>query len=299
MTINSIRSDCPVDLLSWYVNGTLSAEDQKVVESHLAICVYCRADVVELRGLHGAFQRAAIVSPQPSRDLLAQLEPKLYIPKVDYKDATRENLMFLWQLLRAQVPLIRRDLWAASALVLIIGWVISFLLSAHRATPDVAVLAVIAPLIAALGLSVVYGPENDVGLEWAMTSQTSPRQVLLCRFVLVFGYNLALTLVLFGVFKLAIPGFDVSVMLDLWLGPMFFLSGVSLLLSLAIGVNASVTGSLVLWTLRVIALMPTDARFATLQSLSVFWASTPILLVLAAAFLIVGFTLVKKEEIFL
>lgn len=299
MTTNPLRAECPVDQLGWYMNQTLSDHERSAVEAHLAHCPWCQADVAEWRMTRDALQRAAAATPQPSANLWAKLETRLDAPKPRRMGALRESTAFLWYLLRAQIPLIRRDLWAASALVLIIGWVISFLLSAQRAMPSAVVLAVLAPLIAALGLSVVYGPENDVGLEWAMASQTSPRQVLLCRFVLVFGYNLALTLVLLGVFKLIIPGFDVTAMLDLWLGPMFFLSGISLLLSLAIGVNASVTGSLVLWTLRVIALMPVDTRFATLQSLSSFWSSTPILLLLAAGFLIVGFMLVKKEEIFL
>ena len=190
-------------------------------------------------------------------------------------------------------------MWSASAVVLIIGWVISLLFSAQQVTPSGAVLGAIAPLIAALGLSVIYGSENDAGLEWAMTSQTSPRQVLLSRFVLVFGFNLALTLLLFLAFKFLMPLLDLRVMMDLWLGPMFFLSGASLLLSLAIGVNAAVAGSLMLWTMRVIALMPADERLTALQGLSAFWSSTPVLVALATGLLIVCFALVKKEEIFL
>src|SRR5262249_9036667 len=160
--------------------------------------------------------------------------------------------------------------------VLLVGWMISFLLSVQQKTPTGTVLAVIAPLIAALGLSVIYGGDSDVGLELAMTSPTSPQQILLARFVLVFGSNLITLLILSLAFKLIIPAVDLSAFLEMGLGPMFFLPTMALLLSLAIGTQAAVIGSLVVWSIRVLASSHLNLQFNTglLQAVSGFWSST-------------------------
>ena len=300
----STRAECPIDLLGWYANQTLSPQDQAAVEAHLASCADCRRDFAQWMTLRHALHQSDAFVPRPRADLFALVEAQLDdAPTARFPRfaALREQIQFVSQLMRAQVLLLRRDLWLASAIVLIVGWVASFLLSTQQGKPSGVALAVIAPLIAALGMSVIYGSDTDAGLELAMTSPTSPRQVLLARFVLVFGYDLALMLCLSLVFKLMLPAVDLNALIDLWLGPLFFLSGMALLLSLAIGVNAAVIGSLIVWTMRVFALANLGIRFnsAFLQTLTLFWSSTSLLVAAAAAFLIAGLALVKKEEHFL
>ena len=47
-------------------------------------------------------------------------------------------------------------------------------------------------MIAAACVSFIYGPENDLAYELALSTPTSPRTILLARLALVFGYNLGL-----------------------------------------------------------------------------------------------------------
>ncbi len=47
----------PDELLPWYANGTLEGEDRARVESHLAGCDRCRAEVEGLRELRAALKR--------------------------------------------------------------------------------------------------------------------------------------------------------------------------------------------------------------------------------------------------
>ena len=171
-----LRSGCPLQLLDWYVNQTLSTEERAVVDAHITSCEYCRHDIALLLATRNAFQQAAMLTPLPRPDLFTLVEARLN------QDGSRsrivqDHLLFLYQLVCAQIPLIRSDLWPSSTIVLIVGWIVSVLLSIQQKTPTGAALAMIAPLIAALGLSVIYGSDSDVGLELVMTTPTSPQQV--------------------------------------------------------------------------------------------------------------------------
>ena len=70
MNRNESRRECPVDLLGWYVNGTLPEQERLRVEVHVADCAFCQADIAEWQMMRGAVHRAAAVSPQPSADFL-------------------------------------------------------------------------------------------------------------------------------------------------------------------------------------------------------------------------------------
>ena len=205
-----------------------------------------------------------------------------------------EGLHTLWQLLRAQIPLIRREIWFASAFVLALGWFVSVIL--YNASPGLSngiIFTAISPLVAALGLSLLYGPENDVGLELALTTPTSPRQVLLARFVLVFGYDLTLTLLMSGAFSLVIPQVDLLLILNSWLGLMFFLGGLALLLSLVFGSDRAIQISLFVWVLRVLALTNREQWF---QNWADLWSNTALLGILALILFGVSLNFVNKKE---
>jgi hypothetical protein len=106
----------------------------------------------------------------------------------------RHRLTWLVQLVASQVPLVRREIWPASTVVMAIGAAVS-LTTAGRvgATPGTA-LALLAPLAAALGIAMIYGEENDPALELALTSPTSPRLIVLARLVLVLAWDLGLAI---------------------------------------------------------------------------------------------------------
>ncbi len=152
------------------------------------------------------------------------------------------------------MPLVHREIWITSALVIALGY-IAALISAQSVF-----MYALAPLVAAGCVSLIYGPENDPAFELALSTPTSPRQILLARLVLVFGYNLGLVLAA----TLALLPFLAGHMLQMpqmpqhlqplfgtlifaWLAPMTFLSAAALALSLWIGAPNAVTAAYLFW----------------------------------------------------
>ncbi|MGQ9684358.1 MAG: hypothetical protein ACUVX9_17670, partial [Anaerolineae bacterium] len=153
-----------------------------------------------------------------------------------------------WSLLLAQVPLVRHGVWPASALVMGLGVVVSLLMGAEQGRAWV--VQALAPLVAAAGVAVLYGPGEDPCLELALATPTSPRQVLLARLALVYGYNLLLALAASAALLSVVPlGLMGGVILG-WLAPMTFLSALALLFSLVLGAGNAITIAYGLWLAR-------------------------------------------------
>ncbi len=134
-----------------------------------------------------------------------------------------DHARFAVALLRAQVRVVQRGVWLASALSFLLGGLVT---AALYASTETIVLALVAPLAVACGIAFIYGPDADPPLEVLLTTATTPRQVLLARLVLVFGFNLALgivaTVLLSGVLSAAL-----GPLLTAWLAPMAFLSALA------------------------------------------------------------------------
>src|SRR5699024_1199636 len=157
-------------------------------------------------------------------------------------------------LLAGQLPLVHRRLWLASALVMALGGAL-----AATGTRDAAgtVLAFIAPMVAAVGLAVVYGPRVDPHLELGVASPTSPGTVLLARLTLVFGYDLALGLVTSAALSWTGSAGSLWSIVSGWLGPMSLLSAISLAVSVWRGPNLAMAASMTLWAAVVLTTMST------------------------------------------
>ena len=61
-----------IELLPWYVNGTLHADERRAVETHLAACPACARDVEGLKAVQGSVVTLAEQAPEPSPALLAR-----------------------------------------------------------------------------------------------------------------------------------------------------------------------------------------------------------------------------------
>jgi hypothetical protein len=150
-----------------------------------------------------------------------------------------------WTLLRAQAPIVGRRVWAASALVLLIGIPVTLLAGAR----DGGYLALVAPAVAAAGIAFVYGPEADPSLELALATPTSPRLVLLARLTIVLGFDVLLALAasaLLAAAGLSPAGFEALV--GGWLGPMLMVSALSLCAAVRFGPAAGIGAGVGLWT---------------------------------------------------
>jgi hypothetical protein len=229
------------DLLPMYAAGRLGSAERAEVEAHLTGCAACRADLemwssvaVEVR----LSSRAAAAPPDLASRALAQIHASSPQP---VRGGLGRAWRSAWQLLRAQVFLVQRELWPASAVVIFLGAAMT-MLSKH-----VEAIYFVTPMVAAASLAALFGPTNDPAHELIMSTPTSPWRVVLARLSVVSVYNmllaLAATLGLMTIMPADLLG---SVILG-WLGPMAFLSALALLLSIWLGTGNAVTITYGLW----------------------------------------------------
>lgn len=230
------------DRLPFYAAGTLDGEERATVALHLASCPACREELALWSVIGGQVLTEDRALPAPSPAVLTGV-----LRQAEAERSRPSALARLWQLLRAQMPLLRREIWIASAFVMVMGLLLS--LTAPIGGPSI--LTVVAPLVAAAGVAMIYGPENDPALELALATPTSPRQVLLARLVLVFGYDLALALGA-SVMLAAVggPTYGLGALVLSWLAPMTFLSALALALSLWMGAGNAASIAFLMWAAR-------------------------------------------------
>lgn len=285
------------DELPAYVNGTLSPRESDRVRTHVESCRGCRRELAEWEAVAGA-ARALVAHSAPPRipdGVWAALDGERRAAPRGTRDV-RAALSLSWQLLRGQVPLVRRSIWAASALTITLGYVVALL--AGRGS-GAQVLALLAPIVAAFGVAFIYGPETDPSLELALATPTSPRLVLLTRLTLVFGYDLLLALG--ATVALYATRGDMSPwpLISLWLGPMLFLSALSLALSVLLGPTAAVTGAMLLWAVRLGLLTQPGRSFLpdpAADILASFWWTGPALLALGGLLLALALFYAPRQE---
>ena len=126
--------------------------------------------VDELLPVVAALQKTT--TPQPTAketsQLLAALEPMLPQQAAATKQ-WRAHLQWAYWLLRAQMRIVRAELWLGSAFVIALGVLVT-LAADLQALPFV----LIAPIVAAVGITFLYGPSNDPALEIELTTAVSP-----------------------------------------------------------------------------------------------------------------------------
>ena len=155
-----------------------------------------------------------------------------------------------WAVLGAQARVLRRELWTASAFVMALGTLLTWGLPAPgAAAPDAFLpLALLAPMIAAVGVALVYGAATDPASELELALPVSPRLLLLARLVLVFGFDLALGLSASLLLATTRAGVHFEVLVLAWLAPMAFLAALSFFITAVWNLaEVGITLSLTLW----------------------------------------------------
>jgi len=179
--------------------------------------------------------------------------------------------------MRAQPGVVRHEIWAASALVMLLGVLVTLAVydpaASGAATLGTATLGaatlgaatlpfvIVAPIVTAVGIAFLYGPAVSPALEIELAAPASPRLILLARLALVFGFDLGLGLA--GSAALALLRAEISFwpLVSTWLAPMAFLSTLALLLTvLTLEPNMGILVSLGLW------IVPSAMRFTALNS---------------------------------
>jgi hypothetical protein len=197
-------------------------------------------------------------------------------------------------LLRRQLLLIGHGIWAASLIVLVTGMILTYLFP-YTGSPSTYMLALAAPIVAAAGIALIYGPENDPATELECVAPISPALILLARLVLVYGYNLLLALVATVLLRLMLGDVALWSLVLSWLVPMLFLSALALALSVIWNSQAAIIVAFSVWGLHVI-----DALHSPVPGLSQLsdglWSNQTLLLCLALLCLVLAFARVFGQE---
>src|SRR5215467_720235 len=129
--------------------------------------------------------------------------------------------------------------------------------------PSSSMLALAAPIVAAAGIALIYGPENDPATELECATPISPALILLARLVLVYGYNLTLALATSVLLWLMLGNGALWSLVLSWLVPMLFLTALALALSVIWNSQAAIIVAFSAWGLHVF-----DALHSSVPALS-------------------------------
>jgi Putative zinc-finger len=286
------------EALPWYTAGTLSAEVRAAVERHLASCPDCVRELAVWRALARSVQVEGR-GVEPTLSFAASWEGlSVRLPaSVGWSAAPRgavwSNLAMavghLWQVIPAQARLLRRSVWIASAMAIVLAILYAATLPSHVGEQDV--LAFALPLIAGTGVAFLYGPEIDPSLELALATPTSARAILFGRFALLFMYDALLALA--GTTLLSVLHGDEFWALTLvWLGPTLLLSTISLALSLLLSPVVASGGAALLWLSRIAHF---DNGLTLRITPAAFWSTTPQVLVISVVLLVLAVLYVPRQ----
>jgi hypothetical protein len=292
------------DDLPLYVLRELSTVEVLRIREHVAACASCAAELREWEEMAG-LERAALCSvPTPPQDLLHGVwaalasESRARAPEPVAEErhtrVPRTGLvpggMHSMAVLVAQCRLLPRAMWSASAAGILLA--VLFAATLPRGTGEANVLVFALPLIAAAGMAFLYGPETDMSLEFALSTPTSARAVLLSRFALLFAFD-ALFAVAGTVALARWHGENLAALVAVWLGPMTLLAALSLLVSLVTGPGTALAGAAALWLSRLIHLHDGVSLHLIPSALP---PTTPTVLLLAAGCVAIAVLYVPRLE---
>jgi hypothetical protein len=258
-----------------YAANQLSHTERAAFEVHLAECAECR-DELDLWSTVAEEINASNAAVTAPDHLVESALEAIHRPS-----ALIRSFLHAFQLLKSQSFLVHRELFPASAAVMGLGVIVA-LLSRHME-----VMNLIAPMVAAGTLSILFGAEHDPAYELILATATSPWKVLLARLSLVSAYNLLLVLGVAAVLLIFIPPELLGMMVFGWLAPMAFLSALALLLSLWIGTGNAIVITYLLWIVqyipyKFISIWMASPAWASVTSVyQQFWQSSMLLLLLS------------------
>lgn len=256
--------------------------DAAAVSGHLDSCAPCdqvAADWLRLREALSSWS-GSLPEPRP-----------LAVPPPAARPAVTARTRHALLVVAAQVPVVRRRIWAATALVAGIGCLVVVVSGAVAGT----VLALTAPVTAAVGLALIYGPDSDPCAEISLGCPVPPRTVLLARLAVVAGYDLAVGFAATVLLAGTRSGPGLWSLVTMWLGPLMALSALSVLLSVSFRSWAGVVTAFCLWTLRVVTMSPAHpAVIATATGW--LWSTTPLTAAVAVAAVTVAVFAVERRE---
>jgi hypothetical protein len=267
------------EMLPAYAAGSLRGGDRERVRAHLAGCTRCRADLAAWRAIADAaapgdptpdaarmvrtvLTRSAIEGPAAGArsgawPAVDRPDPRGTADLPDSHPWTR-RMRYAAALVWAEAGLIRLAVPVASALVMALGVAIVLVQAAAVPQPvagaDV-VLALVAPVVAAVGVAGTYRSRRDPAAELVAATPMAGPLLLLVRLALVFGYDLLLAVAASAALTATAADGAASLhaLIAAWLGPMALLTSVSLLVAVRFGPDVALGAAIGVWAVRVLA----------------------------------------------
>ncbi|HEX6482788.1 MAG TPA: zf-HC2 domain-containing protein [Ktedonobacteraceae bacterium] len=284
--------DHVVDLLPAYVNGRLGQAGADQVQKHLQHCEVCQLELSTWEAIRDASQLALASAPLPSAHVLEQVWAKIDAPATQEVTSHRWSpgfmLLHLWLVFKKQIGIIHKSIWIVSAMVMIFGCILVLVATwgGHSHIRDAQLLlALFASVIGASGVAFIYGAENDAGYELTLSTPTSIRIVMICRMILVVGYDLLLSALASTVLALSYGGGPWEI-IQLWLGPMLLLASISLVLSLMVGSVIALLFSLILEATQALPSYMEKGLIGLQLARPDLWQTNPTILLLAVLFFV-------------
>ena len=274
-----------------YAAGSLDESDRSMVEQHLSTCPECQED---LRFWQMVSSTTLQASGEPKAD------PKLLTPVVYQMRISRTShpLQAMWQILRLQLPILHKEIWPASLIIILIGYIASLLVGKEG------IFLVIAPIMAASSIAILFGTEHDPATELSLSTPVSPVVILLARLVLVFSFNFALACAASIAIVITLPGLSLGELILSWLAPMSLLSSLALLISIQFRSETALITAYSLWLIKVflpilftrLQIEPEPAVNLVVETYMRFWNQSTWAFSLSIVLCLISFWLVKKFE---
>jgi len=162
--------------------------------------------------------------------------------------SSRWSMLRVWLILKSQARLVHRWIWAGTAIILILGLLVTLISRSSGFSMGGLPFVLIAPVIAALGVALLYGDDTDPPLELQLSTPIPPRVILLARLALLFGFNLGGALIVSVILAAARSDITFMPLVLSWLAPMALLSALAFLCSVVLFDAAlSAIISLLIW----------------------------------------------------
>jgi len=274
------------DLLPAYANGKLDPSTVTNVVEHLLHCKSCRIELKNWETIRETVQFAIASERLPSVNILDQILVKIDNVSNEVQMHPPLNLYsftHLWLVFTQQIRLIHKSIWIASTLVGLFCCSLAVIYSRHAQNhlQDItSILVLFTAVVASSSVAFLYGTDNDAAFEISLATPTSIRIVMLCRVVLVIGYNFILAAIASFIIAL-VHGGGIWEIMQLWLGPMLLLSSISISLSLLFGSAFAVAISLILEALQAIPITIEKGLVVLQLARPDIWQSSPTVILLA------------------